>query len=83
MAALTWRGSFVLLGALSLVWVGVWFFYFRDDPREHRGVGSAEAAAPPAYRGKGSLGAAPVPWRALTLRMLPVIVVYFCYGWTL
>ena len=24
-----------------------------------------------------------VPWRRLALRMLPVTVVYFCYGWTL
>ena len=34
-------------------------------------------------------GAAPegrrldVPWKRLALRMLPVTVVYFCYGWTL
>src|SRR6516225_2165769 len=33
MAALTWRGSFIALGLVSLVWVIVWSIYFRDDPR--------------------------------------------------
>ena len=33
MAAFTWRGAFVLLGAVSLVWVLVWVLYFRNHPK--------------------------------------------------
>jgi len=35
---------------------------------------------PPYTARKGELQ---VPWKALGVRMTPVIVVYFCYGWTL
>src|SRR5580704_9988698 len=34
-ALVTWRGSFVLLGFISLAWAVVWGLYFRDVPGEH------------------------------------------------
>lgn len=83
MAAWGWRGAFVGLGAVSVIWVVVWTLYFRDDPREHKAVTPEEIATLPNYRGAGSLKKNPVPWGPLIVRMLPVIVVYFCYGWTL
>ncbi len=80
MALYTWRGSFIILGCISLVWVLVWLWYFRDEPKEHSGVTPAELAALPPR----DAGARPqVPWKPLALRMLPVSIVYFCYGWTL
>jgi MFS family permease len=82
MAVVGWRGAFVALGAVSLVWVAAWGLYFRDDPAQHPGVAPDELARLPAIRSSG--GARPqVPWRALARRMTPVTVVYFCYGWTL
>jgi Major Facilitator Superfamily len=76
----TWRGSFVLLGLVSLLWVVVWVWYFRDDPRQHRGVTEAELAKLPV---QDLTKAKPrVPWGRLTLRMLPVTITYFCYGWS-
>src|SRR5467141_169208 len=30
-----WRGSFIVLGIASCVWVIVWFVLFRDNPAEH------------------------------------------------
>ena len=76
----TWRGSFVLLGLVSLLWVVVWVWYFRDDPRQHRGVTEAELAKLPV---QDATKAKPrVPWGRLTLRMLPVTITYFCYGWS-
>src|SRR6266446_9906622 len=42
MALLTWRGSFIILGAISLIWAAAWVLYFRDDPRDHPGITSAE-----------------------------------------
>ncbi len=82
-AAISWRGSFVALGCVSLVWVTAWVWYFRDRPADHPDITPAELEALP-DRGVGNRGPRPrVPWRRLTLRMLPVTVVYFCYGWTL
>jgi nitrate/nitrite transporter NarK len=78
----SWRGSFIALGALSLIWVAVWGFYFRDDPRHHKKVTTDELGTLPAYRG-GFTQRPKTPWGPLTVRMIPVIVVYFCYGWTL
>jgi MFS family permease len=81
--AVSWRGSFVLIGVLSLVWGIAWVVYFRDVPVMHPAITEAELEQLPRR------GAAPVsrdlevPWKRLALRMLPVTVVYFCYGWTL
>jgi sugar phosphate permease len=80
-AAVSWRGSFYALGAASAIWVIVWSFYFRDDPRQHPEITEGEVESLPAY--KGMAARKKVPWGPLTLRMAPVIIVYFCYGWTL
>jgi sugar phosphate permease len=75
----TWRGSFVSLGATSLVWVAAWIWYFRDDPAQHPGITGEELAQLPPKRDRVEQ----IPWGPLLARMLPVTVVYFCYGWTL
>ena len=79
---ISWRGSFVVLGAASLVWMSVWIWFFRDDPRTHPRMTEAEleqldaGRMPAAQRPK-------VPWLSLARRVLPVTAVDFCYGWTL
>ncbi len=82
-ALVTWRGSFMVLGIVSLVWAVVWLWYFRDDPSQHRGITSEELEILPRYALRKQRKNDPVPWTRLTLRMLPVTAVYFCYGWTL
>ena len=78
----TWRGAFAVLGAVSLVWVVVWWWYFRDDPRDHPAITPEDLARlPPPGAGKSAAPA--VPWRRLVLRILPVTLTYFCYGWSL
>jgi sugar phosphate permease len=81
----TWRGSFVVLGCLSMVWVFTWVWYFRDVPAEHPSITSAELERLPngGRRANATERAVAVPWRRLAARMWPVSVVYFCYGWTL
>ena len=80
---LSWRGSFVVLGLISLVWGVAWFWYFRDDPRGHKRITADEVQALPPYRGGAEQRAEMVPWRRLLPRMMPTTIVYFCYGWTL
>ena len=53
LVVIDWRGSFVILGMASLLWLVVWAWYFRNDPREHPvdhrgGSGHAARAVEPA-----------------------------------
>ena len=77
----SWRDSFIIVGALSFLWVGLWWWYFRDDPRAHSGVTPEEIAVLPAMPAAGTRRS--VPWGRLLRRMLPVTLTDFCYGWTL
>jgi sugar phosphate permease len=83
MALVTWRGSFVILGIISTAWAIAWGWYFRDNPGDHPVITSQELETLPPYISRAEKKKNPVPWLLLTRRMLPVIVVYFCYGWTL
>jgi MFS family permease len=67
----SWRGSFLIVGFASLLWVAIWAIVFRDHPR-----GAAHRLPP-------SAGRIPTPVWRLFRRMLPVIATDFCYGWTL
>jgi MFS family permease len=82
---LNWRWTFVVFGALGVVWAVLFFFWFRDDPRRHPGVNAAEAAiigdAPRNATGHGD-----VPWGRL-VRSRSVWLLwtqYFCltFPWT-
>jgi len=83
MALVTWRGSFVILGIVSMGWAILWGFYFRDDPGDHPVITQQELSALPPYVPGSEKKKDPVPWLRLWRRMLPVTIVYFCYGWTL
>jgi sugar phosphate permease len=81
-----WRGSFVVMGVVSLLWVALWYSYFRDDPRDHRGMTVEQLAVLPPYadaaRDRDGRREA-VPWLALLLRILPVTIVFFAHAWVL
>jgi MFS family permease len=80
MAWLTWRGSFIVLGFVSLIWGVIWVSYFRNEPREHPSITEEELASLPPR----PVGPRPqVPWGPLVRRMWPVSLTYFCYGWCL
>jgi MFS family permease len=81
-ALITWRGSFVVLGIVSLVWALAWAVYFRDNPADHVNITAKELESLPPFVVRDRK-ADPVPWLSLARRMAPVTVVYFCYGWTL
>ncbi|HTJ88729.1 MAG TPA: MFS transporter [Acidocella sp.] len=82
MVAFNWRFSFVIVGVVSFAWVLVWFWYFRDDPKEHPSITAEElhSLPPPAVV---KTEKPKVPWGALIGRMWPVTLTYFCYGWGL
>jgi MFS family permease len=79
-AWMSWRGSFIVVGLASFIWVIVWWLYFRDDPRTHTDVTPEEIAILPPPR---AMECSTVRWWPLLKRMLPVTFTDFCYGWTL
>jgi sugar phosphate permease len=76
-----WRGAFVVLGSASLLWVVVWWFIFRDNPRDHPKITQAELDDLPPYA--SGVPVKDVPWGALIPRIMPATLVFFCHAWTL
>ena len=83
LAYTSWRGAFVVLGLFSLVWVLLWLWVARDDPRQHPGMTPADLAALPPATVDAGADRLPIPWWRLAKRIAPVTAVDFCYGWTL
>ncbi|VWC63810.1 MFS transporter [Burkholderia lata] len=79
MAVYGWRESFYICGVISIVWVAVWALVYTEHPKDHPRITQAELDALPPPKQKP----ATVPWGPLFRRMMPVTIVYFCYGWTL
>lgn len=77
----SWRLSFIIVGVLTAIWIVVWVFCYRDDPREHRRVNEAELACLPT-RVSQPQAATRTPWRRILRRMSPSIFVYFCQVWS-
>ncbi|BAN26640.1 major Facilitator Superfamily transporter [Caballeronia insecticola] len=79
----SWRASFMLVGALTAVWVVIYAWYFKDDPRKHPHITPEEVAElPPETMASAKKTREPTPWRRLIRRIGPTMMVYFCYGWT-
>jgi MFS family permease len=80
-AASGWRESFIWVGVLSIIWAGVWWFFFRDRPEQYPNITSVELSELPPVEIRATRP--PVPWKALFKQILPVTFVDFGYGWTL
>lgn len=84
MAFVSWRMAFMIFALLGVVWAIVFYWWFRDNPREHRSVNAAELEL---LKENESIvhGHGNVPWRALATRptMWLLWAQYFClsYGW--
>jgi MFS family permease len=84
MARWGWRAPFFAFGALGLVWVAVWYGYYRDTPEEHRAVNLAERELLRSEMG----GPRPrilagVPWRQIlaSSNLWTICLMYFCYAY--
>jgi ACS family glucarate transporter-like MFS transporter len=79
MAKYGWRESFYVCAGISFAWVAIWALTFSEFPKDHPRVTAQELASLPSP----TFETRNVPWRRLLVRMTPVTIVYFCYGWTL
>lgn len=52
LAWMHWRWVFIIFGAVGFVWAAVWFWWFRDEPEQHKAVSPAELAHIQRGRGK-------------------------------
>ena len=80
----TWRNAFAIFGLLGVVWAVIFYVWFRDRPREHRGFNEAELELLKDNEANIA-GHAHVPWGRLVAS--PTVWAlwgqYFCisYGW--
>ena len=83
---LGWRMSFVVLGAVGVVWAIVWYLVFRDDPTEHAGLSVTEQDFIRANRQQVDPAVAKEPLRAGSLigskNMWLAMGQYFCSNFT-
>jgi MFS transporter, ACS family, glucarate transporter len=77
----TWRHAFEIFGVIGIVWAIIFFWWFRDDPRNHGGVNAAELELLKDRQTSG--GHVKVPW--LLLARSPTVWLlwfqYFCFGY--
>jgi len=78
-----WRAPFVIFGMLGLLWAGVWFWYYRDSPAEHKRVNAAERELIQAGLGSAASVRKTVPWRRIlsSPQMWMICAMYFCYAY--
>lgn len=83
-ASYGWRESFMILGAISLVWTCFFVWFYRNTPLEHKWVKPVELqeiGVNAAEMKKAAAGK--TPWKEMIRRMWLVTFVDFCYGWSL
>lgn len=38
----SWRASFLILGAIGILWALIWYWWFRDNPKDHKSISKDE-----------------------------------------
>ncbi len=79
-----WQASFVMLGPLAFIGAGFWWWYMRDEPRQHAAVNEAEATLIMANRPSVAAADTDQPsWlRVLKNRdVLLLTLAYFCMNY--
>jgi len=79
-----WRTMFVAISAVGMIWGVVWYFMFRDNPKDSKYVNEAEKALIGKV-GKSEEKKAPVDWRFILTH--PALIAnnaaYFAFGYML
>jgi MFS family permease len=80
----SWRYAFMVFGAMGLIWIAAFTWWFKDDPAKHKGVNAGELALLRGVRDLGG-GHSDVPWGKM-IRSGSIWLLwaqYFCcsFGW--
>jgi sugar phosphate permease len=83
MAAYGWRATFYIFGSIGIVWVAVWYLWFRDTPAEKGGTSPEEIAEIAAENDGDSSKHHKLPWgTALRNRNYwTILLMYHTYCW--
>ena len=83
-SVLSWRGAFLLFGAIGLAWCAAFAVWFRNRPQDHPDANEAELALV-ASELRAETTHAGVPWRALatnrSLIALCIMYALITYAW--
>lgn len=75
-----WRASFFTFGILGVIWTAVWYYWFRDNPRDQPGVTQVEVdeIGPPRAANHHGL-----PWRKVlrSPNLWWIMIMYHTYCW--
>ncbi|MHA6769884.1 MFS transporter [Sphingobium ummariense] len=79
-----WRMPFLVFALVGVAWAALWFWYYRDTPREHKSVNASELAMIEGALGAGKARVS-VPWRRLLSnpRLWTLSAMYFCYAYSI
>lgn len=77
-----WRPTFWMFGGIGALWAVAWFLWYRDRPRDKRGVGPAELAEIESEDHPSSVHR-PLPWRHLlrNRNFWKLLTTYHAYCW--
>jgi MFS transporter, ACS family, glucarate transporter len=75
-ALVGWRSTFVIFGAVGLIWCAVFAYWYRDDPADHASVNPAELRAIHEGASPSPKSGERVPWKALLMN--PTMIALFC-----
>ncbi len=58
-----WRSVFFIFGSLGVVWAAVWWFWFKDEPRDMKGISPEEVKEIEAGRSLKTTTHSFLPWK--------------------
>lgn len=60
-----WRGVFYIFGSLGIFWALYWWFWFKDEPRDVKGISPEEVALIESERSIKKTAHGVLPWRTV------------------
>lgn len=79
---LGWRAAFYILGAVGVIWSIVWYLFYRNQPKEMRGITQAEIDEAPVSQMETSSAKVSIPWKSLlsSKQFWLILSMYFFYA---
>ncbi|MBO5916815.1 MAG: MFS transporter [Bacteroidales bacterium] len=79
---LGWRAAFYILGAVGVIWSIVWYLFYRNQPKEMRGISAEEIAEAPVTQMAVSTEKVSIPWKSLlsSKQFWLILSMYFFYA---
>lgn len=79
---LGWRSAFYILGAVGVIWSVVWYLFYRNQPKEMRGITQAEIDEAPVTQMVTTTEKVSIPWKSLlsSKQFWLILSMYFFYA---